>query len=308
MSKFQRVFSGVRTWAARHREQLWAYLFIAPGILTFLVFNLFSTLASVGISFTNWRLLKPPNFVGLANYQRLFADPVFLNASATTEIYTFVGVPVGVFLALLLAMALNQQIKGITFFRVAYYMPVISASVAIAMVWMWIFSRDYGILNFLIRSLGGKSIDWLNNTKTVLLAATIVSIWRDLGFKVIIFLAALQDIPEDLMDAAKIDGARWWQQFTRVVLPLISPAILYVTITGFIGAVQGFDIVYNMRFDHDGGPAPATTTLAFYIWEMGFSNLRMGYAATLAIALFLIILLITFIQWRLRKRFVYAEV
>jgi len=308
MSKFQRVFSGVRTWVARHREQLWAYLFIAPGILTFLVFNLFSTLASVGISFTDWRLLKPPNFVGLANYQRLFADPVFSKALVNTGIYTFVGVPVGVFLALLLAMALNQQIKGITFFRVAYYMPVISASVAIAMVWMWIFSRDYGILNYLIRSLGGTSVDWLNNTKTVLLAATIVSIWKDLGFKVIIFLAALQDIPEDLMDAAKIDGARWWQQFTRVVVPLISPAILYVTITGFIGAVQGFDIVYNMRFDHDGGPARATTTLAFYIWEMGFSNLRMGYAATLAIALFLIILLITFIQWRLRKRFVYAEV
>ena len=153
MSTVQRVFSGVRAWSARHREQLWAYLFIAPGILTFLVFNLFSTLASVGISFTNWRLLKPPNFVGLANYQRLFADPVFSKALVNTGIYTFVGVPVGVFLALLLAMALNQQIKGITFFRVAYYMPVISASMAIAMVWMWIFSRDYGTLNFLIPPL-----------------------------------------------------------------------------------------------------------------------------------------------------------
>lgn len=292
---------------AKSRERLWAYLFIAPGIISLLAFNLFSSAASVGISFTNWRLLKPPDFVGLDNYRKLFTDPVFSKALLNTGIYTFVGVPAGVFIALLLAVALNQKIKGISFFRISYYMPVISASVAIAMVWMWIFSRDYGILNYLIKLLGGTPIDWLNNTKTVLLAATIVSVWKDLGFKIIIFLAALQDIPEELLEAAKIDGASGWKRFTKIITPLISPAILYVSITGFIGAVQGFDIIYNMRFDHDGGPARATTTLAFYIWEVGFDRLRMGYASSLAIAMFAIVLLITYIQWRLRKRLVYAE-
>lgn len=288
-------------------EKIWGYGFIAPSIISFLVFNLISIIASFGISFTDWRLLKPPNFVGLANYQKLFSDPVFPKAMVNTAIYTFVSVPVGVFIALLLAVVLNQKIRGLPIFRVLYYTPAISASVAVAMVWMWIYSTDYGVLNYTLSLFGISPVDWLNNTRTVLLAITTVSIWKDLGFKVIILLAALQEVPKDMIEAAEIDGADWWRRLTRIVMPLISPIIFYVSVTSFIGALQSMDLVYNMRFDHDGGPARATTTMAFYIYQVAFEYLRMGYGATLAFVMFLVIIVITYIQWRIRRRFVYLE-
>ncbi|MFA5014173.1 MAG: sugar ABC transporter permease [Actinomycetota bacterium] len=288
-------------------DMFWGYSFIAPSILSFLIFNFIAIIASFLISFTDWRLIASPNFVGLANYQKLFTDPVFPKAMINTAIYTFFSVPLGVFMALLLAVVLNQKIRGLPFFRVLYYTPAISSSVAVAMVWMWIYSTDYGILNYILGLFGISPVDWLNNTKTVLLAVSTVSIWKDLGFKIIILLAALQDVPKDMIEAAEIDGAGWWKRLTHITMPLISPAIFFVSVTGFISAIQSMDLVYNMRFEQDGGPARATTTMAFYIYQVAFSYLRMGYGTTLAIIMFLVILIITYIQWHVRKRFIYLE-
>jgi len=291
----------------RKKEWIWAYGLIAIPMIYLLVFSLISIFAALGVSLTDWRLISAPNFIGLENYQKLFNDSVFLQAMLNTAIYTFLSVPVGVFIALLLAIVLNQKIRGLPFFRVMYYSPAISASVAVAMVWMWIYSSNYGVLNYILGLFGIEPVDWLNNSKTALLAITTVTIWKDLGFKVIIFLAALQEVPQDVLEAAEVDGANWWRRFTRVIIPLISPIIFYISVTSFIGATQSMDLMYNMRFEHDGGPARATTKMAFYIYQVSFEYLRMGYGTTMAVILFLIIIVVTYIQWHFRKRFIYLE-
>jgi multiple sugar transport system permease protein len=176
--------------------------------------------------------------------------------------------------------------------------------VAISMVFMWIFDTNYGLLNGFLGLFGVPKIGWLVSPQYAMIAVIIVTIWRSLGFNMIIFLAALQDVPQDLHDAAAIDGAGEVQKFLHVVVPLISPAIFFTTITGFIGSFQSFDLVYNMT---KGGPARATYLIGFYIWEQAFKYLHMGYGAAIAFVLFFIILVFTLIQWGLRRKWVYGE-
>ncbi len=285
-------------------DAIWGYILIAPALIFVFGFTLLPVLGALGISFTKWDLLSAPKFIGVDNYIKVFSDPIAKKTLFNTFYYTFVSVPIGIALSLILAVLLNQKIRGLSFFRTAYYIPVISSTVAVSMVFLWIFDANYGLLNRSLGIIGIDPIRWLTDTKWAMIAVIIVTVWRSLGFNMIIFLAALQDVPSDIHDAAAIDGASEFKKFFHIVIPLITPAIFFSTITGFIGSFQSFDIVYNMT---RGGPARATYLIGFYIWEQAFKYLRMGYGASIAFVLFFIILLLTLVQWSMRRKWVFGE-
>lgn len=286
------------------KEAIWGYILIAPALVFVLAFTLLPVLGAFGISFTDWNLISRPNIVGVKNYENVFTDPVAVKTLLNTLAFTFVSVPIGIGLSLVLAVLLNQKIRGLSFFRTAYYLPVISSTVAVSMVFLWIFDSNYGLLNRFLALFGAPNIRWLIDPSYAMIAVIIVSIWRSLGFNMIIFLAALQDVPKDLLDAASIDGAGELNKFFYIIVPLISPAIFFTTITGFVGSFQSFDLVYNMT---RGGPARATYLIGYYIWEQAFRYLHMGYGAAIAFVLFFIILIFTLAQWSLRRKWVYGE-
>jgi multiple sugar transport system permease protein len=288
----------------RWKESIWGYIFILPNFLLMLVFTLIPVIFAFGVSMTDWSLLSAPTFVGLDNYVRIFQDPVAKITIKNTLVFTAMSVPLRIVLPLLLAVALNQKIRGLPFYRTCYYLPVISASVAVSMVFLWILDTNFGLLNRFLVIFGLDPVGWLTDPDVALLSIVLVTVWRGLGFNMIIFLAALQDVPEDLYAVADIDGANAIQKFFHLTIPLISPAIFFLIITGIIDSFQSFDLVYNMT---NGGPARSTLLLGYYIWRQAFDYLRMGYGAALAYLLFFAILLITILQWSVRKRWVFGE-
>ena len=287
----------------RIQEAIWGYLLITPNFLIILVFTFIPVFFAFYMSMTDWNILSDPNFIGLENYEKILADPLAKQTFFNTFYFTMVSVPINVFLTLLLAVLLNQKIKGITFFRTAYYLPVISASVAVSLMFMWILANN-GLLNQILEGLGIEPIRWLTDPKIALNSVIGVTIWKGLGLNMIIFLAALQDIPRELLEAAAIDGANSFQKFFKITIPLLSPVIFFVTITGVIGSFQAFDLVYNMT---GGGPGHSTTVIGYYIWRQAFDYLHMGYGAALAFIVFGAILVLTILQWFLRKYWVYSE-
>jgi multiple sugar transport system permease protein len=288
----------------RIRESLWGILFILPNMLLVLIFTLVPVFFALGVSLTDWNILSSPSFIGLENYQKILSDPVAHKTLQNTLVFTALSVPLRIILPLLLAVALNQKIRGLPFYRTCYYLPVISASVAVSMVFLWILDSNYGLLNRALAAVGLSPVGWLTNPKVALFSIVLVTVWRGLGFNMIIFLAALQDVPDTLYDVADIDGANGIQKFFYVMLPLITPAIFFTLITGVIDSFQSFDLVYNMT---DGGPARATYLVGYYIWRQAFEYLNMGYGAALAYLLFFAILMVTILQWSVRKRWVFGE-
>lgn len=287
----------------RIQEALWGYLFITPNFLVILFFTFIPVFFALYMSLTDWNILSDPNFIGLENYEKVLSDPLAKETFFNTFYFAVVSVPINVFLTLLLAVLLNQKIKGITFFRTAYYLPVISASVAVSLMFMWILANN-GLLNQILGGMGIEPVRWLTDPKIALNSVIGVTIWKGLGLNMIIFLAALQDIPKELLEAAAIDGANAVQKFFKITIPLLSPVIFFVTITGVIGSFQSFDLVYNMT---RGGPGHSTTVIGFYIWRQAFDYLHMGYGAALAFIVFAAILVLTILQWVLRKFWVYSE-
>ena len=255
------------------------------------------------MSMTDWNILSKPNFIGLENYQHILQDEVARETFFNTFYFSVLSVPVSLILSLLFAVFLNQKIKGIAFFRTAYYIPCISASVAVSLMFMWLLANN-GLINQMLTSFGLGPVKWLTDPKIALNSVIGITIWKGLGVNIVIFLAALQDIPPELVEAASIDGANRVQQFFKVTLPLLSPVIFFVTITGVINSFQSFDLVYNMT---KGGPGHATTLIGYYIWKQAFDYLHMGYGAALANLVFFAIFILTIIQWILRKRWVYSE-
>ncbi|TLN01400.1 sugar ABC transporter permease, partial [bacterium] len=251
-------------------------------------------------------LLSSPEFIGLQNYARLFTDPVSPIVFKNTFYYSLISVPLNLLISLGLAIALNQKIKGLAFFRTAYYIPVVTASVAVSAVWVWLLS-DFGIINQLLNAIGVASVNFLQDPKYALTSITLVDVWKNLGFNVVIFLAALQDVPDELRDAARVDGANERRIFRHVTLPLITPSIFFTAVMGVIGSLQAFDLVFNMSLKHEGGPARATSTIGFYIWQNAFKYSKMGYAAALSVALMAILLVLTISQWKMRSKWVYGE-
>jgi len=286
-------------------ESRWAWLFLAPTLIGLAVLSAGPIIAAFGISLTQWDLLTPPKFVGLDNFAKLLADPRFRTALRNTLFYVLTSVPIGLVLGLGIAMALNQRIRGISWIRTAYFLPVVTSTVAIALVWSWIYSPDSGPLNAVLGFFGIPPQRWMTDPFWAMPSIVAMSVWQGLGITVIIFLAGLQAIPEEYLDAAAVDGAGRWASFRHVTLPLLTPAIFFTGILGLIDSFQVFDQVYVLA--RPGKPTEATITLVYTIYENGFQNFKMGYAAAAAWILFLIVAGMTIIYFRLQDRWVHYQ-
>jgi multiple sugar transport system permease protein len=288
--------------AQRRREVIEAYLYLLPTFVGLILFSLGAIVVSVGISFTDWNILQPPHWVGLSNYVRLFSTPLNWQVFGNTLYYMGVIVPVGTALALGLALALNWGLRGIVLLRSLYFLPVISSTVAVSLVWGWLYNQQFGLINYLLSLVGITGPAWLADTRTAMPAVIIMSIWKGLGYNMVIFLAGLQGIPQELYEAAAIDGAGAWARFRYVTLPLVSPTTFFVVVLSTIAAFQVFDQTYVMT---GGGPAYSTTTLALFIYQNAFQWFHMGYAAALSYVLFAAVAVVTLVQFRVQGRFVF---
>lgn len=269
--------------------------FLAPNIVGFLVFTLLPVFASFILAFCQWDIFNPAKFVGFANFATLFRDTLFWKYFWNT-LYFMLGIPLGMAASLGLALLIKQKLKGVTIFRTIYFLPVVSSIVAVALLWRWIYNPDFGLLNSFLKSLGFHNLpQWLSSTTWAKPAIIIMGIWQGAGYNMLLYLAALQGIPSHLYEAAEIDGASKWQQFTNVTWPLLSPTNFFIVIMGVINGFQTFAQIFVMT---NGGPAGSTTTIVYYIYNNAFKWFKMGYASSISWFLFLIMFIVTLLQWR----------
>lgn len=289
----------------KERHGFWAIILLLPSLLGVGIFVLIPVLASFGLSFFHWNMLSPPKWVGLNNYLDLMQDPLFWKVMGNTFYYAFAVVFLEVPLSLILAVALNQKGLGTTVFRTIYFFPVVTSMVAIALVWNWIYDPQYGLLNWFLHQLFGiEPIAWLFSTIWAMPALILLGVWKNLGYSMVIFLAGLQGIPGHLYEAAEIDGANRWEQFVNITLPMLTPTIFFVSVMSTITAFQIFDSIYMMT---EGGPENSTMVAVYWLFQNGFEFFKVGRASAIAYVLFGIILILTMIQWGLRKKWVAFE-
>ena len=281
----------------RH-EATMAYWFISPSMVLFLIFTVLPVIAAFFLSFTNYDILSPIRWVGLANFERLLTDELFRRGVVNVAYYAVLYIPTMIALALLLAIALNRPVPGMTFFRTVYYLPSVTSSIAAATVWSWMFQKNYGVINQALALVGIQGPNWLASSDTAMYAVVIVTLWQGLGGNVIVFLAGLAGIPKYLYEAAALDGATGWQQFLFITLPSLRTTTFFVLFMSLIGAFQLFDPAYVMT---QGGPGYATTTAVYQIYSNGFTQLRMGYASAQAFVLATAILIVSVVNMRLNR-------
>ncbi|MEZ4866218.1 MAG: sugar ABC transporter permease [Caldilineaceae bacterium] len=285
-------------------ENIVGYLFFSPWLIGLILFNIIPILSAVYYSFTEYSVLQPARWVGLNNFHEMFyADELFWKAVYNTLYYAFFSVPLGLIFAIVLAMLLNYRIIGLAFFRATFFLPSIVPGVAAAVVWAWILHPEYGLINDLLGRIGLPGPPWLTSEVWSKPAFVLMSLWG-IGSTAIIFLAALQDIPQHLYEAAEIDGANLFQRARYVTMPLLTPAIFFNLIMGVIGALQIFTQVYVIS---DGGPLWSTLFYVFYLYRQGFQYFNMGYASALSLVLFVITLIFTLILMLTSRRWVYYE-
>jgi multiple sugar transport system permease protein len=298
-----RLQADSRRWTSRQRRRIneiaLAYLFLLPTLLGLLFFSLGPVVAGFLVSFTNWNILLSPHWVGLTNYQALVDQDLPRKVLGNTFYYTIFNVPLNMALALGVALLLNQKLRFVALYRAVYFLPVVSSTVAASLIWAWLFSPNFGPINYFLEFVGIPGPPWLGSTRWAMPAVIIMSVWKGFGTNMLIFLAGLQGIPQEMMEAAMIDGANTWQRFWRVTWPLLSPTTFFVLVISCIASFQVFEQVFIMT---DGGPAYATTVLGLFIYLNAFRYNNMGYAAAAAYILFAIILTITLVQFRLQGR------
>jgi multiple sugar transport system permease protein len=307
----------------RWRDTALAYLYILPAAVVLLAFRLYPVGNAIYISFHKWGI-KQEAFVGLENYRRLLADPSFWQAWRVTVFYVLVTVPFTMFLALVLAVILYQKIALRGLYRTLYFIPYVTSLVAAAMVWKWIFNKQWGVLNFFITKLGGEPLGWLLEPRGIvqlltagsgwrpspwlagpslaLIAVSMMSIWHFLGYDIVIYLAGLGNISSELYEAARIDGANEWHIFWRITLPLLSPTTFFLLIISTIGAFRSFNQFYVMT---SGGPLGTTTTVAYFVFQNFYQFTKVGYASGAAVLLFVAILIMTILQLRFGRQVTY---
>jgi putative chitobiose transport system permease protein len=270
------------------------FLFLIPGVIILGAFIFYPMLNAIWLSFTDYNIVADAEFIGMENYKELFADALFWKVLGQTLLYLIIVVPALVILPIFLAILVNQQVKGIGFFRSAYYVPVVTSMVVVGIAWKWVYA-DRGILNYILESFGliDEPINWLTSTSTSIFAVMVVTIWKGLGYYMVIYLAGLQSIPDDLYEAADIDGATKWKQIWHITVPLLMPSIMIVTIMSSISAMKVFEEIYVMT---GGGPLNSSKTLVFYIYEEAFDKLQMGYASAAGVVLFVITLIFSVIN------------
>jgi multiple sugar transport system permease protein len=288
----------------RTREYVWGYVLISPWIIGFLCLTALPLLASFLLSFTNWNGLSSPIWVGLRNYSQILKnDPLFWKSLKITVIYTIIVVPVTVALGFILAIALNRDVAVNHALRIIYYLPQLVSGVSLLLLWLWIFNPNYGLINKFLAIFHIRGPGWLGSETWALPALMLMSLWS-VGPYMLLYLAGLQRIPEEVYEAARLDGASKFQTLWHVTLPLISPITFVLLVIGFIGHFQTFGQAFVMT---QGGPNYATLFYALYVYNAAFSELKLGYASALAWILFIIILATTLIQWKLSKKWVVYE-
>lgn len=272
------------------------YIFIAPAVIYICIVTLVPAIMALPISFTDWSALTPRmHFIGLENYKNLLEDKEFFTSLITMGKF-FIYVPLVMFFGLLSALLLNSKIKGMTVFRVIFYSPVITSTIAAAILFDWFYQPSFGLFNSILQLIGIPGIGWVTDAKTSVMSVIIFKVWKGFGAAMLIYLAGLQDVPDELKEAASIDGANAWQKFRFITFPLLRPANIYLLITNVIGVFMIFQETFMLK-----GPLKSTNTVVNYIYEKGFSSSEMGYASAMSFVLFVVILIITLIQYRVMK-------
>ncbi len=289
----------------RARRNIEGWLFILPVVIGVISFYFLPIIVSLYTSFTNSDGLTKADWVGLFNYKRLLTRDKYFNETILNTLYYVIGhIPLTIGLALGLALLCNRKMPGVTWFRTAYFIPVITNVVAVSLVWSFLFSPQAGPINWTLSTIGIDGPSWLTDVTWAMPAVIIVSVWFSVGYPMVILLAGLQGIPEIYYDAAKIDGASAWGRFRAVTIPLLTPSLFFLTITQFISSFQVFGIIYVMT---SGGPAKATEVYIHYLYENAFQFSRLGYASAMAWLLFIAIAVVSFAQWKLQKYWVFYE-
>ncbi|GLQ57658.1 carbohydrate ABC transporter permease [Devosia nitrariae] len=283
----------------KQQQLLLGTIFLGIPLLWLLVWVVTPIFVVLYLSFTSYDILSAPEWVGTWNFEDLWYDSLYWRAFGNTLYFTAFAMPLGVTLSLLLAMLVNTRLPGAWIYRTIYYLPVVSPLIATALIWILFYEVSTGLFNYLLRFVGISPLPWLSNSATAMPAIIAMSVWKSLGFNMVIFLAALQAIPRELNEAAALDGAGRARQFYSITLPLLRPAMTYVLITTLIGSFQVFAQVYVMT---EGGPNNATVTLVHLIYRTAFQNLDFGYASAMAVVLFVILVTASFINLRLVSR------
>jgi multiple sugar transport system permease protein len=287
----------VLTW--HRRRALAGFLFILPTWFAWVFWTLGPAIATLGISFSSWNFVQAPKLVGLDNYTRMLSDELFVRSVRNSHIYALVFVPVGVIFALCLAILINSRTRLREYYRVAYFLPVVTSAAATSILWKWLYQPSFGLINTALGQVGINGPSWLNDPQTALLSVGIMGVWQDVGFLIVLFLAGLQSIPPSLYEAADIDGANGFQQAWYLTVPLLRPTALFVSVISMAGAFQVFVQIFIMT---KGGPAYASSVLAYYLYLNAFQKFEMGYAAAIAMVIFLLVMIITLLQLKVFRQ------
>lgn len=283
------------------KDWTFAIWLILPAALLISVFTVYPIVSAIVNSFYNWNLMYPDQktFVGLDNYSKLLGSQDFIKVIFNTIYFTIGTVPTGLFLSLLIAIPLSRKLAGLTIYRTVYFAPVVTPVVAVSLGWMLLYDANFGLLNYVLESIGLPPQPWLALPKTAMLAVIIMSVWKGLGTSIILFIAGINAIPRELYEAARIDGAGEYKQFWRITWPLLTPTTFFVLIISTIGSFQAFGQIYIMT---KGGPVNATTTIVYDLYRNAFEFFKMGYASAQGVILFVILAVFTLIQWQLSKK------
>jgi multiple sugar transport system permease protein len=290
-------------YSERAREEIAAYLFIAPWLIGFLIFSAGAMVYSLRLSFYETDLLSSSRYVGLENYRDLMEDELFFKSLRVTTTYTLLTVIPGTIIALTIAMLLNQKVRGLSFWRTVYYLPAVVSGVAVVLIWSWVLQPDYGILNSFLESIGIEGPRWFASEQWAIVGLAMIALWAT-GTNMLLFLAGLQSIPTELLEAADLDGAGAWSKFRHVTVPLLTPTILFSVVVGIIGSYQVFTSAYVLT---NGGPNNATLTMVLYLYRQAFQLFQFGYASAVAWAMFLIVFVFTLILLRSSSYWVHYE-
>lgn len=292
-------------------DAFWGYAMIAPGLIGLLIFYIWPMLQTFYFSFTEWGPFGDAVWTGLANYRELFHGPEFLMALRNTLVYTVLNVSITEAIALVLAVLLNQKLRGMSVYRTLYFIPVVTMPVAIGLVWRWLYNSDYGVINYLLSLIGIEGANWLSDPDLALYAIVVVGVWSDIGYALVLFLAGLQTIPAEYYDAASVDGAGALVKFFRITLPLLSPTVFFVTVISLIGSLQVFDLIFVMiSSGRSASTSPVidqTQSLVYLFYKNTFVINEQGQGAAVVLTLFIIIVLITLVQFRLQRKWVHYE-
>ncbi len=287
------------------RDFIWAYLMIAPLMLGLLIFYIWPVFQTFYFSFTTWGDFGTYQWSGLNNYQQLLHDPDLLGALTNTLIYTVLAVPGSIAVSIVVAVLLNQKIRGVGLYRTLFFLPAVTMPAAIAMVWKWLYNGDYGLINYILSLVHIHGPRWISDPHLALYSLILVAIWGSIGSNMVLFLAGLQSISSVYYEAAALDGANRFQTFFRITLPLLSPTIFFQTVVSMISAFQMFDLLFLMFEGSSNLVVNSTQTVVYLFYENAFQLNNKGYAAAIAVLLFVIILGVTIVQFQLQKRWVH---